>query len=53
VKRKWKLLRVPFEVPAEHWPHVLDWSYSNLSTLFEIGKEAGERFYEQHQDDLT
>jgi hypothetical protein len=25
----------------------------NLSTLFEIGKEAGERFYEQHQGDLT
>jgi NTE family protein len=50
----WKLNLMPvkFEIPNEHWPKVLDWSYSNLSTLFDIGYEAGQKFYEEHKEVL-
>ena len=43
------LMPIKFEVPDEHWPKVLDWSYSNLSTLFDIGYEAGQKFFEEHK----
>jgi predicted acylesterase/phospholipase RssA len=46
------LLQVKFDIPKEHWPYVLDWSYSNLSKLYDIGYEAGLRFYEEHGDKL-
>ena len=39
-------------VPVDHWPYVLDWSYSNLSLLFDIGYQAGERFFDRHRSDL-
>jgi hypothetical protein len=42
------LLQVKFDIPKDHWPYVLDWSYSNLSKLYDIGYEAGLKFYEQH-----
>jgi hypothetical protein len=42
------LLQVKFDIPKEHWPYVLDWSYSNLSKLYDIGYEAGLKFYEEH-----
>jgi hypothetical protein len=28
-------------VPESHWPFVLDWSYSNLASLYEFGYRAG------------
>jgi predicted acylesterase/phospholipase RssA len=28
-------------VPKNHWPFVLDWSYSNLASLYEFGRQAG------------
>lgn len=43
-----KLLKIKFEIPEEHLPRVLDWSYGNLSTLFDIGYAAGLRFFEKH-----
>ena len=46
------LLQIKFDIPEEHWPNVLDWSYSNLSKLYDIGYEAGLRFYEEHGDKL-
>jgi predicted acylesterase/phospholipase RssA len=46
------LLQVKFDIPEAHWPNVLDWSYSNLSRLYDIGYEAGLRFYEEHGDKL-
>jgi predicted acylesterase/phospholipase RssA len=46
------LLQLKFNIPKEHWPYVLDWSYSNLSKLYDIGYEAGLRFYEEHGDKL-
>jgi NTE family protein len=47
-----KLLKVEFNIPPEHLPKVLDWSYSNLKTLFEIGYQSGSKFYEKHRREL-
>jgi NTE family protein len=47
-----ELLKVEFDIPAEHLPRVLDWSYSNLNTLFDIGYQSGSKFYEKHRMDL-
>lgn len=41
-----KLHRLTFDIPQEHWPYVLDWSYSNMRQLWEIGKKAGDKFYD-------
>ena len=45
-----KILRMPFRdnIPPEQWPKVLDWSYSNMSELFDIGVKTGEEFAEKH-----
>ena len=42
------LLQINFGelIPDKHWPKVLDWSYSNLSTLYDVGYEAGQKFFE-------
>lgn len=49
-----KILRMPFRdhIPEEHWKDVLDWSYSNMSTLFDIGVKTGEVFAEEHRERL-
>jgi predicted acylesterase/phospholipase RssA len=44
------LLKIKFNIPDEHWPKVLDWSYSNLSRLYDIGYEAGHKFCDEHAD---
>jgi NTE family protein len=49
---KLNLLRITFEIPDEHWPYVLDWSYSNLSKLYDIGYAAGLKFYDENQEVL-
>jgi predicted acylesterase/phospholipase RssA len=36
------------QISHDHWPQVLDWSYSNLKTLFDAGYRAGKAFYSQH-----
>jgi NTE family protein len=46
------LLKVQFDIPEEHWPYVLDWSYSNLSKLYDIGYQAGLKFYDDHGEKL-
>jgi predicted acylesterase/phospholipase RssA len=48
------LLQVNFSelIPEKHWPKVLDWSYSNLSVLYDIGYEAGQKFFERNQQRL-
>ncbi len=50
----WKLNLMPikFDIKKEYWPKALDWSYSNLSTLFDIGYAAGQKFFEEHKDVL-
>lgn len=52
--KDWKLnlLRIKFDIPDEHWPYVLDWSYSNLCTLYDIGYAAGEKFYRENEEAL-
>ena len=46
-----ELIRMPFRkhIPEERWPEVLDWSYTNMSKLFDIGVETGEQFVSDHQ----
>jgi hypothetical protein len=53
-RKSWnvELLRIQFDIPEDHWPYALDWSYSNLKTLYDIGYDAGLKFYEEHKDAL-
>jgi predicted acylesterase/phospholipase RssA len=53
--KDWKLNLMPitFDIPDRHWPKVLDWSYSNLSTLYEIGYKAGQEFYRKNKEVLA
>jgi predicted acylesterase/phospholipase RssA len=53
-RKSWgvELLRIQFDIPEDHWPYVLDWSYSNLKTLYDMGYDAGLRFYEEHRHAL-
>ena len=48
------MLRMPFRelIPAEQWPKVLDWSHSNMSTLFDIGYQTGKKLAADHADAL-
>jgi hypothetical protein len=50
-----ELLRMPFRdhIPEERWPEVLDWSYSNMSALFDIGVETGEKFFADNEERLV
>jgi predicted acylesterase/phospholipase RssA len=52
VRAKFDLIKFRFRVPEELQPYVLDWSYSNMQRLWDIGVEAGENFFVQHQDKL-
>ncbi|MCB9480782.1 MAG: patatin-like phospholipase family protein [Desulfobacteraceae bacterium] len=52
-KDKRKLLKVPFNVPESQWPYVLDWSYSNLKTLYDAGYESGKEFVQKNRKDLN
>jgi len=49
------LLKINFKdhIPKKHWPNVLDWSYTNLKTLYDIGHKAGRAFYAEHAKDLA
>lgn len=49
------LVKVCFDhcMPEEHWPNVLDWSYSNLKTLYDVGYKAGMRTFELYEAALT
>ena len=50
-----KLLRVNFKkhMPADHWPKVMDWSYSNLQILYDVGYRAGEECFAENKQDLV
>ena len=51
-EHKDKLRRINFDqqIPEDHVPNMLDWSYGNLTTLFEAGYRAGKDFCLQNQD---
>jgi predicted acylesterase/phospholipase RssA len=53
-RKNWnvELLRIRFDVPEDHWPYALDWSYSNLKTLYDVGYDAGLKFYDEHEHAL-
>jgi predicted acylesterase/phospholipase RssA len=46
------LLKVEFDIPEKHLDQVLDWSFNNLQALFDIGYQAGLRFFDKHQNVL-
>jgi hypothetical protein len=50
-----ELLKIKFraDMPPDHWPNVLDWSYSNLTTLFDVGYRAGKRFFAENKENLV
>jgi predicted acylesterase/phospholipase RssA len=52
---KRNLLKVPLckNIPDEHWPKVLDWSFSNVKILYDLGYKAGLEFCDAHSDILT
>jgi hypothetical protein len=39
-----ELVHVDWKIPPEFQAYVMDWSYSNLRKLFEVGQEAGREF---------
>jgi NTE family protein len=43
---------VPFPVPPEQRPYMLDWSRSNLERLFDIGYQSGLDFLQQYAGDI-
>jgi NTE family protein len=49
-KRKLRRLNFEAQIPEDHLPNMLDWSYSNLNMLFEAGYRAGKDFYMEHQE---
>ncbi len=53
-QKKWgvDLLKIEFDVPDDHWPYALDWSYSNLKTLYDVGYQAGLKFYDTNKAKL-
>jgi predicted acylesterase/phospholipase RssA len=53
-RKNWNvdLLKIKFDIPDEQWPYALDWSYSNLKTLYDVGYDAGLKFYDEHKDAL-
>lgn len=55
VRRQYNLLRVNFEknLTDDNWAQALEWSYSNLSQLFQIGYETGGEFYEANKAILS
>ncbi len=46
-----KLVKIPFDVPEDRLPHIMDWSRGNLRNLFEIGYQCGLKFCETQKND--
>jgi len=46
------LLVLPFDVPEQDLPEVLDWSYSNGKRLFKVGYDSALAFLDAHGDRL-
>jgi predicted acylesterase/phospholipase RssA len=48
-KHRKNFFKIPFDIPDEKFETILDWSYSNLSELFDIGYESASRFVDNNQ----
>lgn len=46
-----RLLKVPLlkSIKDAEWPHVMDWSESNLRRLYTLGQEAGDAFCHEYR----
>ena len=53
--RHFDLIEVGYDIPSYAQPYVMDWSRSNLETLFDAGYKSGRAFFEKHdaQDALV
>jgi hypothetical protein len=47
-----KLYRVQFDYPESAVPNILDWSYANALTLWDIGYKATQTFAKELRDSL-
>lgn len=47
-----ELLKVSFNIPSYAQPYVMDWSRSNLDTLFNAGYEEGVKFLDKYEESL-
>jgi hypothetical protein len=47
-----ELVHAEWDVPEEFKPFVMNWSYSNLEKLFEVGEKAANRFFNKYKNDL-
>ena len=45
--------QMSFDIDEELGPHITDWSYSNMSRLFEIGLRDGKKFWQKNLDALA
>lgn len=45
--------KLTFDIPDDLGQHITEWSYSNLSKMFEIGYEQGKKFWEENAAVLT
>jgi len=43
---------VEFDVPDDKKPHMLDWSYSNMTAMWDIGYAAGHKFVDEYGQNL-
>ena len=51
--QRYKLLpTMTFEIPEYAQPYMLDWSYSNMCTMWDVGHAAGEDFYQRFGNEL-
>jgi hypothetical protein len=51
-KYPFTFLKIEFDIEKSEGAHILDWSYSNMSTMFEIGRKEGEKFFRTYQSEL-
>jgi len=47
-KKKYNFLRMKFDIPEEVQPHIMEWSYSNLDSLWREGYKTGKDFCDRH-----
>jgi len=47
-----ELIHADWQIPQEFRPYVMDWSYSNLQKLFEVGQESGRKFLQTYGSKL-
>jgi predicted acylesterase/phospholipase RssA len=44
---------IEFEIEKKDGAHILDWSHSNMSKMFEIGFKAGQKHWDEWQGDFV